>query len=107
MKRGILMHLIEFINMNENWEELLQNEPYKLNIKWHENYFICTYNMLESDFSMEEVHEARGSIFVFDKTRVARTMCVIRFISSLTMENNMQRLLIGALPVLLRRLTAH
>ena len=45
------LKLIEFIKDHNNWEELLQQEPYCLKIKRDNNYIIFNYNQIMSDFS--------------------------------------------------------
>lgn len=54
--------LVKFIKQNENWNELLSNPPYCLKIKQYDHFFLFYYNQLESDFSIDEVKEARGII---------------------------------------------
>lgn len=56
------LKLIEFIKNNNNWEELLSNEPYFLKIKREDNYIIFNYNQIYSDFFNDIVKEARGLI---------------------------------------------
>ena len=53
----------EFCATNSNWEELLSAEPYFIKIKRKDGFVIFNYNQLESDFSIDIVHEARGIIF--------------------------------------------
>ena len=70
------MQLIDFINSHEDWEKTLQSAPYNLTIKWSGKYFICNYNMIESDFHYTEVQEARGSIFKWnEKLHKAKYVC--------------------------------
>lgn len=69
------MRLLDFINTHENWEELLSGAPYFIKIKWDGDYFICNYSQFASDFSIEEVQEARGSIFYRGETGIK---CVCR-----------------------------
>ncbi len=57
------MNLIRFIKENENWEQLLQAEPYHLTIKRKAPYILFKYSQIKSDFSIELVREARGIIF--------------------------------------------
>ena len=52
------LKLIEFIKDHNNWEELLQQEPYCLKIKRDNNYIIFNYNQIMSDFSNSIVKEA-------------------------------------------------
>src|SRR5689334_401284 len=58
-----MLKLQEFINLHENWEELLSQKPYALSIKRDAGYVLFAYNMIESDFSNSIVQEARGVIF--------------------------------------------
>ena len=69
------MHLRTFIRTHSNWQELLESAPYNLKIKWQDNYFICNYNMLASNFQCEEVCEARGSIFYRDENGFIDYVC--------------------------------
>lgn len=54
--------LLDFINKNENWQELIQKEPYCINIKEENNYKLLKYNQLESDFNNKIVCSCRGII---------------------------------------------
>ena len=56
------LKLMEFIKNNDNWEELLQQEPFCLKIKRDGGYIIFNYNQIMSDFSNPIVQEARGII---------------------------------------------
>lgn len=56
------MALLEFINSNKNWREILQNEPYNLNITSDSFHTIIKYKKLQFDFSNPIVKEARGCI---------------------------------------------
>ena len=56
------MHLIDYINRYDNWQERLTQPPYNLTIKNDNDYYLLKYNQLESDFSLQEVVEARGCI---------------------------------------------
>ena len=52
-----------FCHMNENWEELLTQEPYNIKISEDGPYVMFKYNQLSSDFNIPMVREARGIIF--------------------------------------------
>lgn len=70
------MEILKFINSHENWESLLTSDPYNLKIKWEDNYFILTYDMIKTDFNIKLTHEARGSIFY--KADDGKITCVCR-----------------------------
>lgn len=57
------MKLLEFMNTYVNWKELIAAEPYCVDVRQDNDYFILKYNMILSDMSLPEVQEARGSIF--------------------------------------------
>lgn len=54
--------LLHFINSNENWEDILSNPPYNIEIKKDEEYILLKYNQFDSDFSNPIVQECRGCI---------------------------------------------
>lgn len=56
------LKLIEFIRENENWREILSDEPYFLKITTDGQYTMFKYNQLCSDFNNEIVRECRGLI---------------------------------------------
>ena len=58
------MHLkiIDFINQNKNWRDILSEAPYYLSIKDDGEYTILKYNQISSDFSNDYVKESRGLI---------------------------------------------
>ena len=56
------MHLLDYINMYEDWEERLTNPPYNLIVKTSYPYKLLKYSQIDSDFSYTEVQEARGCI---------------------------------------------
>jgi len=62
-----MLKLIEFIKNNDDWENLLQLDPYYLKIKRKDNYIIFNYNQIESNFSFDIVKKSRG-IILEDKT---------------------------------------
>lgn len=57
------MELLNFINSNENWKELIQEKPYCITVKEDEKYILLSYSQIESDFSLQLVQECRGIIF--------------------------------------------
>jgi hypothetical protein len=61
-----MLKVIEFINRNKNWEELLAQKPFSIIVKTDElegrTYKILSYNQLESDFNEPMVRECRGLI---------------------------------------------
>lgn len=56
------MTLLNFINQNQNWKEILSNPPYNILIKEDGPYILLKYNQLESDFNEQLVKECRGCI---------------------------------------------
>ena len=62
-----MLKLQKFIEQNTNWEEILQQEPYRLTIKKEKalegEYVLFQYHQFYSDFSLPIVQEARGIIF--------------------------------------------
>lgn len=52
-----------FCYTNDNWIELLTQEPYNLKISEDGPYVMFKYNQLTSDFNIPMVREARGIIF--------------------------------------------
>ena len=59
----INLKVLDFINSNLNWEELLSAPPYNLIIKWKEPFVLLKYNRISSDMSNDIVKECRGIIF--------------------------------------------
>lgn len=68
------MEVLKFMNANDNWEELLTNEPYFIKVKRDGDYILLKYNQLSSDFSLDIVRECRGSIFY--KNQDGKYICV-------------------------------
>lgn len=68
--------LCNFLNKHkDNWKELLEAEPYLLNIKepneeGYDNLRIFKYNQCGSDFAIPEVQEARGIIINIETLEV-------------------------------------
>ena len=56
------MKIVEFINNNKNWRELLSSEPYHLTINDDGGFTILKYSQIDSDFTNELVRECRGLI---------------------------------------------
>lgn len=56
------LELLNFIKSNNNWEELLKQEPYNLTIKRDNGYILFKYDQLTADFSLQITREARGII---------------------------------------------
>ena len=69
------MKVLDLMNNEENWEEVLQQSPYFINIKKEDDYVLLKYNQLFSDFSNEIVRECRGAIF---RKQGGRWVCVCR-----------------------------
>ena len=57
------MKLLDYIKSHSDWEELLSRDPYNLKISRDDGYIMFKYDQIASDFSYEEVREARGIIF--------------------------------------------
>jgi hypothetical protein len=58
-----MLELQQFILSNSNWREKLAAPPYCLKIQEKDGLVILTYNMIESNFALKIVQEARGIIF--------------------------------------------
>lgn len=56
------MHLIDFINTYLDWKVALTLPPYNLKITNDNDLYMLKYNQISSDFSYQEVCEARGCI---------------------------------------------
>ncbi len=74
------MHnLINFIDNNKNWKDLLKAEPYHLQIGESEdfpNLYLFKYNQIKSDFNLAIVRESRGIIIEVDsKYGNSRSVC--------------------------------
>lgn len=70
------MRVLELMNRENNWKEILQEAPYFINIKEKDDYVLLKYNQIFSDFSNEIVRECRGAIF--RKNVDGRWICVCR-----------------------------
>lgn len=57
------MLILELMNSNPNWMDIIQEEPYFIKIKQDGDYILLEYNQLASDFNEPLVRECRGSIF--------------------------------------------
>ena len=57
------MKVLDLMNNNLDWEEILSNPPYSITIKRDGGYILLKYNQFLSDFSNPVVRECRGSIF--------------------------------------------
>lgn len=57
-----MLKIIEFIKSHKNWNELLVNPPYSLNIKEKENLVLFNYSQIATDASIPLTKEARGLI---------------------------------------------
>lgn len=58
-----LTHIGKFISENEDWKEIISNEPYNLKISFDGEYVLMKYDIRTADFSSPIVREARGIIF--------------------------------------------
>lgn len=70
------MRVLELMNRENNWKEILQEAPYFINIKEKDDYVLLKYDQIFSDFSNEIVRECRGAIF--RKNVDGRWICVCR-----------------------------
>ena len=69
------MLVLDLMNSNENWKEVLSNPPYNIIIKEDGEYVLLKYNQLSSDFFEPIVRECRGSIF---RQENGKWICVCR-----------------------------
>lgn len=60
------MKLIDFLNTHDDWQILLTQEPYNLNIQQDGNYYLIKYKKDRYDFSIDIVREARGCIVYYN-----------------------------------------
>ena len=71
--------LENFISTHKDWQELLKKEPYNLKtIKpfvLHSNWFILSYNLIESDFKEPIVRQCRGTVVEVLDNGKARVIC--------------------------------
>jgi len=63
------LKLVEFIENNSNWEELLSQKPYSLSIKRDGGYILFMYSQIDSDFGNPIVRECRGLISLEETLR--------------------------------------
>lgn len=59
------LQIIEFMNNNENWEEILAKPPYGIKTRRDGDYILLKYDQLNSDFNLKIVRECRGIIITF------------------------------------------
>lgn len=57
------MRILDFLNSNSDWESILSQEPYHIDVARDGEYIILKYSQIKSDFSNELVRQCRGSIF--------------------------------------------
>lgn len=57
--------ILDFVNINKNWEDIIQVAPYNVSVKKDGNYILLKYNE-SSDFSIELVRQCRGIILYFN-----------------------------------------
>ena len=65
------LKVLDFINSNLNWEDVLSKEPYNIIIKKKYPFVLLKYNQIESDMSNEIVQECRG--LILKKTNIVLT----------------------------------
>ena len=56
------LKLSDFILENPDWKDLLQSDPYHIDINENDDYMLLKYNMIESNFDEPVVKECRGLI---------------------------------------------
>ncbi|MBQ8749095.1 MAG: hypothetical protein IJZ29_01310 [Clostridia bacterium] len=56
------LKVLQFINENDNWKEILSASPYCLKIKQDGEYTLLKYDQVFSDLNLEIVRECRGLI---------------------------------------------
>lgn len=57
------MEVLDFMNLHDNWEEILTQPPYNVKVSRDNGYILLKYNQLNSDFTIPIVRECRGAIF--------------------------------------------
>lgn len=72
-----MLNIQKFCKENENWKEILSQEPYNLkiqecDIEGYENLVLFKYNQIASDFNNEIVRECRGLILEKGTWKVVR-----------------------------------
>ena len=69
------MKVLDLMNNNLDWEEILSNPPYSITIKRDDGYILLKYNQFLSDFSNPIVRECRGSIFYLRDDGLYECIC--------------------------------
>lgn len=69
------MKVLDLMNNNLDWEEVLSNPPYSITIKKDGGYILLKYNQFLSDFSNPIVRECRGSIFYLRDDGLYECVC--------------------------------
>ena len=69
------MKVLDLMNNNLDWEEVLSNPPYSITIKRDNGYILLKYNQFLSDFSNPIVRECRGSIFYLRDDGLYECVC--------------------------------
>lgn len=69
------MKVLDLMNNNLDWEEVLSNPPYSITIKRDSGYILLKYNQFLSDFSNPIVRECRGSIFYLRDDGLYECVC--------------------------------
>ena len=69
------MKVLDLMNNNLDWEEVLSNPPYSITIKKDAGYILLKYNQFLSDFSNLIVRECRGSIFYLRDDGLYECVC--------------------------------
>ena len=69
------MKVLDLMNNNLDWAEVLSNPPYSITIKKDGGYILLKYNQFLSDFSNPIVRECRGSIFYLRDDGLYECVC--------------------------------
>ena len=69
------MLVLNLMNSNENWRDILSADPYNIIIKEDGEYVLLKYSQLNSDFANPIVRECRGPIF---RQENGKWICVCR-----------------------------
>ena len=59
----VIMNVLYFMNTNDDWEQVLTNDPYNIKVSRDGKYVLLKYQQFNSDLSIPIVRECRGAIF--------------------------------------------
>jgi T4 RnlA family RNA ligase len=74
-----MLKIQELILRDPDWRATLSNSPYNIRVRDSEQFpelSIFSYSMIKSDFSFDEVREARGLILSIDEDRSSQVVCM-------------------------------